>query len=80
MAANPSAPAPPRERPPWPKPLPDQARAVLLALREAGAQASAEELARSFNGAPTAQVADLLETLVTLGQARRSGQRRYAAG
>ncbi|MEW6488078.1 MAG: DNA methyltransferase [Thermodesulfobacteriota bacterium] len=65
---------------PWPKPLPDQAQAVLAALREAAGPATAEEVARSFKGASAAQVADLLETLAALGQARRSGEGRYAAG
>lgn len=41
---------------------------------------TAEEVARSFKGAAAAQVADLLETLAALGQARRAGEGRYGAG
>ncbi|MBI5015718.1 MAG: hypothetical protein HZB55_09545 [Deltaproteobacteria bacterium] len=62
----------------WPKPLPDQARAVLSALREAAGPATAEEVARSFRGGSVAQAADLLETLAALGQARRVGDGRYS--
>ncbi|MDF1552870.1 MAG: hypothetical protein P1P84_07400 [Deferrisomatales bacterium] len=65
---------------PWPKPLAEQARAVLATLREAGGPTTAEQVARSFRGAATAQLEDLLETLVTLGQARRTGEGRYSAG
>jgi len=67
-------------RPPWPKSLPDQAQAVPAALRETAASAAAEDIARRYRNAPTAQVGDLLETLVSLGQARRAGEGRYAVG
>ena len=57
-----------------------EARAVLSALRAAAGPTTAEEVARIFRGAPVAQVADLLETLATLGQARTSADGRYVAG
>ena len=53
---------------------------MLATLREAAASATAEGIARRYRNAPTAQVADLLETLAALGQVRRTEEGRYAAG
>ena len=41
---------------------------------------STEELARNFVRAQTARVADLLETLTDLGQARKLSDDRYTTG
>jgi hypothetical protein len=52
---------------------------VRSALESRGQPASAEELAKSFAGAKAPKIAELLETLATLGQARMSGDGKYAA-
>ncbi len=70
-------PAPAAKRP-WPKILAEQAQAVRSALASAPAPATPEELARTFSGARTDRVADLLDTLASLGQARRVEDGRYA--
>jgi SAM-dependent methyltransferase len=67
------------ERMPWPKALPEQARAVRHALALQGRVVSAEELARSFKGARVDRVGALLETLASLGQAREVEAGRYTA-
>jgi hypothetical protein len=58
-AARASGKQPAAKRPPWPKNLAEQARAVTRA--------------------PIDKVADLLETLATLGQVRAAGEGRYVA-
>jgi hypothetical protein len=71
------SPAPKSEKRPWPKALPEQAQAVRAALAEHPAGLTAEQLARLFLRANTRLVADLLSTLVSLGQARNLEGRRY---
>ena len=66
-----------------------QASCLRSVTREAGrlhhkfaarpAPATAAELAKSFKGAKTDRVAELLTTLASLGQARPAGDARYAA-
>ena len=58
----------------------EQAQAVRAALVALGGPASAAEVAAAFAAAPPDRVAELLETLVTLGQARAVADERYAAG
>jgi hypothetical protein len=65
------------ERRPWPKTLPEQAQAVRAVLSEHPAGLSPEQLARLFLRANTRLVADLLNTLVSLGQARALEGGRY---
>ena len=65
---------------PWPKTLPDQVRELRTALSTASGPVTAEELARTFTRARTDRVADLLETLAALGQARRMDDGRYSDG
>ncbi len=65
---------------PWPSSLPDQVRALRDALAAQPSPATAEQLARTFNRANTNRVADLLETLATLGQARQLEDGRYTTG
>ena len=60
-------------KPIWPKTLAEQARAVALALSDAGASVTPTELAARFKGARSDKVEQLLETLVSLGQARLDG-------
>ena len=80
---SPGAPAGTKSAPaakhPWPKTLAEQAQAVRAALASAPAPATPEELARTFSGARSDRVADLLDTLASLGQARRLEDGRYAA-
>jgi hypothetical protein len=55
---------------PWPKTLPEQAQAVRAVLAERSSGLTPEQLARLFLRANTKLVSDLLQTLVSLGQAR----------
>ncbi|MCX6906912.1 MAG: hypothetical protein NTY01_02590, partial [Verrucomicrobia bacterium] len=55
----------------WPKALSERVQAVEGALRVAGAPVSAEQLAKGLQRAKPADVAEILETLVTLGRAKR---------
>ena len=55
---------------PWPKTLPEQAQAVRAVLAEHPAGLTPEQLARLFLRANTKLVSELLQTLVSLGQAR----------
>ena len=64
---------------PWPKTLPDQVQALRAALAAQPSPATAEQLARTFSRAQTKRVADLLETLATLGQAQKMDGGRYAS-
>ena len=62
----------PETRPllPWPTRMAEQAQVVRGALVALGGPASAAQIAAAFAAAPPDRVAELLETLVTLGQAR----------
>ena len=60
----------PTARHPWPKTLPEQVATVRDALTSATGPVSAETIARGFLRARTEKVAELLTTLVALGQAR----------
>ncbi|MCA1614880.1 MAG: class I SAM-dependent DNA methyltransferase [Acidobacteria bacterium] len=70
-------------RQPWPKSLPEQARAVRLALNAQPSAVTAAELARTFGARATPArvraVEELLQTLASLGQAREVGGGRYLA-
>jgi hypothetical protein len=66
----------PLARQTWPKTLAEQARAVRLALAD-GVPVTVESLAASFQRAPRERVAELLETLVSLGQAQRLADGRF---
>jgi hypothetical protein len=63
----------------WPKDLPEQFRAVRAALAAQRAPTRAEEVAAQFVRARRDRVAEVLETLVSLGQARQAGRGLYAA-
>jgi hypothetical protein len=54
----------------WPKTLPEQAQAVRAVLADHSTGLSPEQLARLFARANTKLVSELLQTLVSLGQAR----------
>jgi SAM-dependent methyltransferase len=57
---------------PWPKELADQAKLVRSLMNATGDVMSAADVARYFTGARTPQVEKILDTLVALGQARRT--------
>jgi hypothetical protein len=66
----PDAEAPRTEPEAWPPGTAARALAIRRVLREAGRPMSVESVAQRFKRAPRAAVADLLDTLATLGQAR----------
>jgi hypothetical protein len=73
------APAIEAARASWPRDLPDQFKAVRAALTNRGAPAAVEEVAAHFVRARRDRVAEVLETLVSLGQARQAGPGLYTA-
>lgn len=62
---------------PWPKALAEQAQAIRSALEGCAAPATAEQVARGFQRARTERVAELLDTLASLGQCRRTPDGRF---
>jgi hypothetical protein len=60
----------------WPRELPDQFKAVRAALTADSAPASVDRVAGNF---VRARVAEVLQTLVSLGQARETAPGRYTA-
>jgi hypothetical protein len=74
---EPEAPAAKPEKRPWPKALPEQAQAVRAVLAEYPDGLAPEQLARLFQRANTKFVSELLQTLVSLGQARALDEGRY---
>ena len=76
-AATPSAAA--REKQPWPKSLPEQARAVRQALAHGRGVVTPRQLAQAFRHARVERIEELLRTLVSLGQAREVGEGRYTS-
>ncbi len=76
-AATPAAAA--REKQPWPKSLPEQARAVRQALASGRGVVTPRQLAQAFRHARVERVEELLRTLVSLGQAREVGEGRYTS-
>lgn len=67
------------KRPSWPKLPAEQVQALLRTLAAANSALPAEEVARAYKGARGKQVKDMLDLLVSIGQARRVGEGRYAA-
>jgi hypothetical protein len=63
----------------WPKELPEQFKAVRAALAAQGVPAKPEEVAAQFVRVRRDRVAEVLQTLVSLGQARQAGRGLYAA-
>ena len=63
----------------WPKSLPEQAQAVRSALISLASPATPEDVAMSFSRAKVERVDELLETLVTLGQALQIDDGRFVA-
>lgn len=59
---------------PWPKPLAERIRATEQALHAAGTSVTAADLAKRFLRASEKDVQEILESLVALGRAHRSGE------
>ncbi|HZZ41877.1 MAG TPA: type IIL restriction-modification enzyme MmeI [Tepidisphaeraceae bacterium] len=64
---------------PWPKSLADRAKRVRTALAAAGKPVTSKEIAKAFKNANTEQVEELLDTLVSLGQAREVDKDKFVA-
>jgi hypothetical protein len=69
----------PAKKAPWPSTLRDQVRAIRETLASAAAPVSSDDIAKRFTRAPKANVAELLATLVDVGQARQTEDGRYVA-
>jgi hypothetical protein len=63
----------------WPMELPEQFKAVRAALAAQGVPARPEQVAAQFVRVRRDRVAEVLETLVSFGQARQAGRGPYAA-
>ena len=59
----------------WPKKMAERVQLVESALHHFGTPVTPADLAKQFKRAQPADVAEILETLVTLGRARRAGGR-----
>ena len=64
---------------PWPKTLPERVRALRSTLAEGSTPLAADDLRKRFTRARKADVEELLETLVEVGQARCTDDGRYVA-
>ncbi|MEO5341849.1 MAG: hypothetical protein H7842_00675 [Gammaproteobacteria bacterium SHHR-1] len=76
---NPAAAASETSKLDWPKTLPEQVQALRTALDQHPDPASADQLARTFKRAQLKRIAEILETLVAIGQARKLEGELYAA-
>jgi hypothetical protein len=63
----------------WPKTIPEQARAIRQALTSQIGAVTSKQLAKSFSRANVDRVEELLQTLVSLGQARETEEGRYVS-
>jgi hypothetical protein len=68
-----------QQKQPWPKTIPEQARAVRLALASQRGVVTPRELASAFQRGNVNRIQELLQTLVSLGQAREVGDGRYTS-
>jgi hypothetical protein len=64
----------PPSKTPWPKPLAERVAAVERALAVAASPVTPAQLAKRFLRAKPADLAEILETLATLGRAHRDGE------
>ena len=67
-------PVPPRGKIAWPAKMAERVQAVEAALHRTGT-ATPAEIAAQFSRAKPAAIAEILETLVTMGRARQQGQK-----
>ena len=65
---------------PWPARMAEQAQAIRTVLAALDGPATAEQVAARFDDAPVDRVAELLETLASLGQAAQVGEGWLMAG
>ena len=65
---------------PWPARMAEQAQAIRTVLAALDEPATAEQVAARFADAPVDRVAELLETLASLGQAMQTGEEWLKAG
>jgi hypothetical protein len=63
----------------WPKTLTEQVQAVQAGMATFGAPTDGKTLAKTFKGAKSERVGEILETLASLGRARAIGAGKYAA-
>ena len=70
-------PAASTEKRPWPNTLPAQAQALRERLATTNKPATPEQLAKTFQRANKTRVAEILETLASLGQCQQVGQHTY---
>ena len=63
----------------WPKSLPERVQAVETALHAAAAPVAPADLAQQFARAKPADVAEILETLIAMGRARKAGEGKFKA-
>ena len=63
----------------WPKTIPEQARAVRQALTLQVGAVTSKSLAKKFSRANVDRVEELLQTLMSLGQARETERGYYVA-
>jgi hypothetical protein len=68
------------QRHPWPKTLPEQVRLLREILAPQTTPVTAKALSKHFLRAKPEKIEELLQTLVTLGQARQAGNGTYLAG
>jgi len=68
--SDPRTPRSSKAKAPWPKTLAERVKAVEQTLAREEKPATADDLAKRFSRAKPADIAEILETLVTLGRAR----------
>nr|VFK59180.1 MAG: Type II restriction/modification system, DNA methylase subunit YeeA [Candidatus Kentron sp. TC] len=73
----PAAPVATTTKTPWPKTIPQQVETLRAALRRQPQPVTPGQLAKTFKGARTKRVWEILDTLVAMGQGREEGG-RYA--
>ena len=76
---EPVAPATSAVKEPWPPTLRDQVRAIRETLAKLATPATSDDIAKRFTRATKATVAELLATLVDVGQARQTEDGRYVS-
>ena len=74
---TPDVPAASSKKQPWPKTLPEQAQAVRALLAASPVALKPAAIAKTFHRGQAARVAELLDTLVSLGHARDVGDGTY---
>ena len=78
-ASTPAAAKAKKEKLPWPATLAEQARAVRTALATNGGVTTPAQLAKQFTRANATRIEELLQTLVSLGQAREVEDGKFVA-